>query len=351
MKAKRLCALSLSLCLVLLFASVTITVSADKAITLKLAPGGLPNDKALFGGIPEWINEVEKRTEGRVKIDAYYGGTLARGRENIDAMQSDLADVIFPAPHHQPGKLPLYTIGNVPGLTDDYWAKSKAFYDLVMTEKPLLDEFAKYGGHPIGTAYYPPVALISSEPRESLDEVKGLKISAMYPSSEILAKFGAAPLSIIPPEQYEALLRKTVDGIAAPVAAVIDFKFFEVAKYFTTFNLGDRMHTLVINDSSYAKLSPKDQKIIDDLAPVYTQIAYEACAVGLEPKGNDILKKNGVNIIKPSAADSAKLLAAMDELADKWVDEMNGKGLPGTALMNQYKKLIKKYEAMSPYRK
>lgn len=350
MKTKRLYALSLSFCLVLLFASVSITISADKPITLKLAPGGLPNDKALFGGIPEWINEVEKRTEGRVKIDAYYGETLAKGRENIDALQSDLADVIFPAPHHQPGKLPLFTIGNVPGLTDDYWAKSKAFYELLMTEKALLDEFAKYGGHPIGAAYYPPTALLSVEPRKSLDELKGLKISAMYPASEILAKFGAAPLSITPPEQYEALLRKTVDGIAAPVAAVIDFKFFEVAKYFTTFNLGDRNHALVINDSSYAKLSPADQKIIDDLASDYQQIAYKACAVGLEPRGTDILRNNGINIIPPNAADSAKLLAAADELASKWINEMNGKGLPGTAVMNRYKELIKKYEGISPYK-
>ena len=134
------------------------------------------------------------------------------------------------------------------------------------------------------------------------------------------------------------------------MAAVWDFKFFEVAKYYTTFNLGDRMHTIVINDSSYAKLSPADQKIIDDFAPEYTQIAYEACADGLEPKGLDLLKKNGVNIIKPSAADSVRLLETMEEMADKWVDEMNGKGLPGTALMNHYKKLIKKYEAFSPYK-
>ena len=252
---------------------------------------------------------------------------------------------------HQPGKLPLYTIGNVPGLTDDYWAKAKAFYELVMTEKPLLDEFAKYGGRPIGTAYYPPVAILSSEPRKSLDELKGLKIAAMYPASDILAKFGAAPLSVSPAEQYEALLRKTTDANASPVAAVIDFKFYEVAKYFTTFNLGDRNHTLVISNNSYAtKLSPADQKIIDDLAPWYQNIAYEACAVGLEPRGMDILKQNGVTIIKPSKEDSARLLVAMDELATKWVDEMNGKGFPGTALMNRYKELIKKYEAESPYK-
>ena len=48
MKAKRLVALSLSLLLVLIFASVPISISADKPIILKMAPGNLPNDKSLL---------------------------------------------------------------------------------------------------------------------------------------------------------------------------------------------------------------------------------------------------------------------------------------------------------------
>jgi TRAP-type C4-dicarboxylate transport system substrate-binding protein len=331
--------------------TTTTATTILKPVILKLAPGGLPNDKALFGGIPQWITEIEKRTEGRVKIEVYYGETLAKGKENIDALKTGLADVIFPAPHHQPGLLPLFTLGNVPGLTDDFWAKTKAWFELLSTEKALIDEFAKYDGLCIGAAYYPPTGLIAGNKLETLDKLKGLKISAQNPSSDLLAKFGAVPLSISPAEQYESLLRKTVDANASPVAAVVDFKFYEVVKHFTTFNLGDRNHGLFISKTAYAKLTPADQKIIVDFAPEYNQIAYDACAIGLKPRGMDILESNGVTFYTPSADDSAKLLAAADELAVKWVAEMNGKGLPGTALMAKYKELIKKYEAISPYKK
>jgi len=331
--------------------TATTPAAPAKAVILKLAPGGLPNAEALFSGIPEWIKEIEKRTEGRVKIEAYYGETLAKGRENIDALESGLADVIFPAPHHQPGKLPLFTLGNVPGLTNDYWAKAMAWYELLKSEKALQDEFAKYGGRIIGAAYYTPVHLLSLTPINSLNELKGQKVAAMYPASEILAKFGAAPLSITPAEQYEALLRKTAGLNASPVMAVVDFKLYEVAKYYTTFNLGDRNHALVIREDAFAKLSPADQKIIEDFAPEYTQIAYDAAVVGSEPRGTDILKANGVNFITPSAEDSAKLMVTAEELAAAWVAEMDGKGLPGTALMTRYKELIKQYEAKSPLKK
>jgi TRAP-type transport system periplasmic protein len=336
--------------------SVTTTATSTmttilKPITLKLAPGGLPNDKALFGGMPQWIAEVEKRTEGRVKIDVYYGETLAKGKENIDALQSGLADVIFPAPHHAPGKLPLFTLGNVPGLTDDGWAKNRAFYEMLTTEQTMIDEFAKYGGVCIGSAYYAFCGILAPNQLDTLDKLKGLKISAQYPASDIIAAFGAAPLSITPAEQYEGVLRKTVDALAEPVAAAVDFKHYEVAKFFTRFNLGDRNHGLYISSKALAKLTPADQKIIKDLATDYLQIAYDSAMVGREPRGMDILTNNGVKFITPSADDAAKCLAEADKLAAKWVAEMDGKGLPGTALMAKYKTLIKKYEAISPYKK
>jgi TRAP-type C4-dicarboxylate transport system substrate-binding protein len=157
-----------------------------------------------------------------------------------------------------------------------------------------------------------------------------------------------APLSITPAEQYEALLRKTCDANASPVAAIIDFKFYEVAKYFTTFNLGDRNHALIISEAAFAKLSPTDQKIIEDLAPDYQQIAYDACATGLEPRGTDVLLKNGVKFITPSAGDAMRLLVASDEVAAAWVKEMDSKGLRERP--NDHIKLLSRSMKRSPYK-
>jgi TRAP-type C4-dicarboxylate transport system substrate-binding protein len=325
--------------------------SVVNVVVLKMAPGGMPNDKALFGGLPQWQAELQKRTEGRVRIDIYYAETLAKGRENIDALQSGLADVIFPAPHHQPGKLPLFTLGNVPGLTSDYWAKSMGWYELLMTNQALADEFGKYNGRIIGAAYYSPCGLLAPTPMNTLAQLSGKKISAQYPASDIIAKFGAAPLAITPAEQYEGMMRKTFDALAEPIAASVDFKHYEIAKYFTWFNFGDRNHGLIISKTAYAKLTPTDQKIIDDLAKDYVKMAYESAMDGLVPKGMDIMKSNGVTFFDPSAEDQAKCLAAADDLAAAWVKEMDGKGLPGTAIMAKYKELIKKYEASSPYKK
>jgi len=59
----------------------------------------------------------------------------------------------------------------------------------------------------------------------------------------------------------------------------------------------------------------------------------------------------GVEIITPSAADAAALIAAALAMEVTWVEDINSQGLPGTELMNRYKELIAKYEAESPYKK
>lgn len=325
-------------------------IAQTKPIELKFATT-VAHAKDLLGANPWFEKEVEKRTEGRVKVNVYYGETLVKGREMFDALEKGLADIIFPAPHHQPGKAPLFTLGNVPGLTSNYWAKAMAWHELLETADPIKEEFSRLGGVVIGAAYYSPVMLITKSPITSLDQLKGLKIAAMYPSSELVKVFGAVPVSLVPGEQYEALMRGTVDGIAAPNTAILGFRFYEVGKHLTRFNLGDRQHAILISKKSLAKLSARDQKIITDMAWEYTKAAYDNACKGLEPAGLDLIEKQGVKIIQPSETDTKRLLEAADKLAEQWVNEMEGKGLPGKQLMARYKELIKKWEPRSPYRK
>ena len=111
------------------------------------------------------------------------------------------------------------------------------------------------------------------------------------------------------------------------------------------------MHALIISESDFNTLTPQDQQMLVDLGPEYTQLAYDCCAIGLEPRGLDTMIDFGVEIIKPSEADATALIAAAEAMEVTWVDDINGQGLPGTELMNRYKELIPKYEAESPYKK
>ena len=111
------------------------------------------------------------------------------------------------------------------------------------------------------------------------------------------------------------------------------------------------MHAIIISKSDFNKLTPQDQQMLLDLAPEYTQMAYDCCAVGLEPRGLGDMEGFGVEVIVPNEADAAALIGAAEVLQAAWVDDLNGQGLPGTELMNRYKELIEKYEAQSPYKK
>ena len=66
--------------------------ASQPVITLSFGTFAPPGQK---GSLPmqEWCAEVEKRTNGRVKMNYYPGGTLAQGPWLYDAAMTGIADV------------------------------------------------------------------------------------------------------------------------------------------------------------------------------------------------------------------------------------------------------------------
>src|SRR4030043_2084510 len=54
-----------------------------------------------------WKVEVEKRTNGKVKIDTYPGGTLLHAKNMFDGVAAGTADIGCSCPSYFPGMLPV----------------------------------------------------------------------------------------------------------------------------------------------------------------------------------------------------------------------------------------------------
>ena len=113
---------SIALCL-LSFSMLCIhtgeALAADKQITLRLAQF----TKATAGEslvMKWWGDEVVKRSEGRIKIEYYFGQKLVKMREQFDAIRTGMADIGAYVSVWMPAKAPIFTIGGMPGMpTDD----------------------------------------------------------------------------------------------------------------------------------------------------------------------------------------------------------------------------------------
>jgi TRAP-type C4-dicarboxylate transport system substrate-binding protein len=293
---------------------------------------------------------IEERTDGRVKCEIYWSQSLAPAKELVSALQSGIADMAIFSPAYEPGKIPLETVGNMPGISADYWAKAMGFWDLINKE-PIRSELAQYNIRPLAVFMISAQGLITSEvPVRSLTDMDGLKLAAAGPGADAVKAFGGVPVAMIPPEQYEGIQRGTIDGIVVPLSASVEFGFNEHGKYFTLFDFGSRLYPLGIGEDAWAKISPQDQKIIDDLLPEFIQWTYDAFFKFGDPEAMEIMKGQGIEFIDPSDADKAELMGVLDGLADEWAAEMEAKGMPGKAVLSDFRSLAKKYEAISPYK-
>ena len=347
---------ALSLCLVLIIFLTTAFVGCSEEeptsaqpVVLKLTTtNGPPPSMGLTLTQTNIAKLFEERTSGRVKIEFYWSETLAKGTETVNALQTGIADIAYLRSFAEPGKIPLCTASELPGISNDNWSLLWGYWDL-MNQPELSGELGKYNLKPICSLLIAEQQILSKAPIRSLADLSGKKLGSSGVAAEIIKGLGGTALAMSPGEQYEGLLRGTIDGVCAPVDAIQAFKFYEGAKYFTQVQIAPRMHPFVVNKDAWNKISAKDQKAITDSLDDLMKIAYDTILVDTAGVATKAMKDSGVEFISLSAAEEAQVQKVRAAYADKWAADLEAKGSPAKKVLNDYRTFAAKYEKKSPY--
>ena len=252
--------------LVILISSLTTqarTQAQTKPMDLKIAmwvgathPGGIC--------AKQWSDELEKRTQGRIKAIYYYSEALGKAPTYPDLVQSggtDAATVIF---GYSPGRFPLLEIMNLPFVWPDGDVPNKVYYDLY-AKGYFGKELAKYKLLYLGTTS--PYDIIARNPIRNPSEAKGKRLrSGGGPWSPTIEAWGAVPVTLPAGEAYPALERGILDGVVQGIGPAFNLKLHEIAKFVNLNDIGSYGICLAMNLDYYKKLPADIQKVIDDLA-------------------------------------------------------------------------------------
>ena len=318
---------------------ITMTTSHHIPKVSSLAKVGLKAFKVL-----------EKMSNGKIKVNDTWSKTIHGAKDGRKAIRTGLTDYApcFPAYNAKDYDL-LHGLG-LPFLfnnTHEATAISEALY-----VKYLKKNFERFPGVKLArasqTASY---HLYTKKPVYKLEEVKGLKVRAGGgPHAKIIAALGAVPISMPAADAYTAVQRGTLDAYHINDAVAPIFKVHEVTDYRPGNGFNFFPVFYCTSGSFYNKLSADLKIVYNNWSRQYAQIEaqgfYEINAAKAITKmtASGAIKK----LIELPPKEMARWRAAVEPVTQKWIVDMEKKGLPGKQFIAEIRELSKKYHAMTP---
>lgn len=285
-----------------------------------------------------WCKEVEKRTNGQVKIAYYPGQTLTKAKQCYDGVVEGLSDIGFSILQYTRGRFPIMDVINLPMgyLSGEVATAIINEVNEKFTPKELSDTKVMYL-HSHGPGFIH----TKDKPVQKMEDLKGLKIRSHGPTAEMLKCLGGTPVAFPMPELYQALQKGVVNGGIYPLEANKGWRLAEVtdyaaACYSTAYGLG---FFVVMNKDKWNALPADIRKTIEGINSEWIikhgQAWDESDFAGLQfflSKGNSILG------IGPQ--ESARWKKAVLPVIAAYQKEVEGKGLPGKDVLDYVQKRL-----------
>ena len=288
--------------------------------------------------LERWIAEVEKRTGGKVKIDAFHGGTLLGAKNMMDGVIAGTADIGTLVMAYQPGRFVITNATSLPFGFPNARVASLTLLDLYMKYKPK--SFAKVKVLCMYTSG--PSNIMSKVPVRSLADLKGLDLRASGGAAKTLKAWGANQIGMPMSATPEALQKGVVKGLFSSLEVMKDFKFAEICKYVTVTDAVIYPFSVVMNLDKWNSL-PKDvQQVMEGMAREHSEWTGNYMDNHIIESIDWSKKTQGVEVITLSKAEKAKWDKLLDPILTDWVAATNKKGYPADQIAADIKALMKK---------
>lgn len=289
----------------------------------------------------QWAEEINKRTNGRVKITMFPGGTLTPADKCYDGVVKGLSDIGMSVVSYTKGRFPLTEVIDLPLGYKSGLAATKLInaYYRKFKPKEFNDTQVMYF-HAHG-----PGILHTKKPVTKLEDLRGMKIRSTGTVAKIVAALGATPVAMPMPETYDALQKGIAEGVMCPVEALQGWKLGEVVKS-TTLNYGSAYTIaffVVMNKQKWNSLPPDIQKVIQEVNEEWIEKTGKSWDE-IDTAGMKFVKKLGNKVVSLSKEEDERWVKAVQSVFDDYVKSMKAKGLPGEEALKFCREELKKLQ-------
>ncbi len=325
----------------LILLAVVLTAEPALAVRVKIATR-TPENFESARLVKEMAEEIEEKTDGKVRLKIYYGGVKGTGRDLLLKMESgELQGGEFTAGEASSVVEDLQ-IMSIPFLFKDYEEVDYVFERM----SPFFEKELKKRGYvvlgwlEVGFGY-----LMSVEPIASREDLRGKKV--WIPQGDPIGQagfeaMGVPPIPMTISDVMVALQTGQIDTVGNSFVGAIALQWHTRIKYITDVPLLYIYGLLMITEEAFDKIPAEYRDEVDAIVErTFRQLKADIRKSNAESR--ETLKKQGIAFVTPSAADVKELRAIMDEVKK----EMAGKEFKLETL-RRLEELLREHRSSNP---
>jgi TRAP-type C4-dicarboxylate transport system substrate-binding protein len=281
------------------------------AVELKIATLA-PERTAWVQDMRKAAKEIKERTDGRVIVKLYVGGSQGDSEQVLRAVRTKRLHGGAFTPTDLQDR---YADVNIYGLPFMFESNSEVDYVRGYLDKKLLQGlkeagFISFGFTNGGFAY-----LMSNEPVRGLDDLKGKRVWVPEGDRISYAAMDAlelSPVTLPITDVMTGLQTGLIDIVAFPPTGTLALQWHTKVKYLTEMPILFSMGLMAIDAKAFGQLDEADQDIVHEvMAAIYAEFSRR------EPDENrnakDALLNSGVQSIMPEPGEMERIRKVMEK--------------------------------------
>ncbi len=257
-----------------------------------------PEDTVTQIYAEKFAEEVDRLSDGRIKIQVYANSTLGGDRELLESCKD--GDIPFVVQNTAPQVtfMPDLAIFDVPCAFENLDECREVLDDPEFSS--LVSSVYENGGYQLlGIADQGFRIMSTNKPVKSIEDFKGQKIRTMENPFHLAfwKSIGANPTPMSFAEVYIGLQQHTIDAQENPYEVIVSNRLYEQQDYVVETNHLPHLITLIMNDEFFKNMPEEDQAILREAAAAATEYARQASddriadrVKTIEDSGTQILK-------------------------------------------------------------
>lgn len=286
-------------------------------------PTAYPESNPHTVTIRQFAADLEKATNGQLKITVHSGGSLYRAPEIKRAVQSGQAqagEIIMSILENENR---IFGLDSIPFVATSFADAERMW----RAQRPAVERLLSAQGIKLLYAVpWPPQGIFAKREIRSGADFKGLKWRAYNAAtSKIAQMFGAQPLTVQAAELSQALATGVVEATMTSAATGVDSKLWENVSHYIPVNAWLPKNMVMVNQKAFDALPKASQDAVVRIAADAEKKGWDRMRAYTD-EATSILAKNKMIVAQPSAQLKQDMDKVGDEMLADWLKATGEEG-------------------------